>query len=147
MFCSKCAAKIPDGSLFCPECGQKLAAEQPAGQQPQAGQLPLYAQPQVRQQSPYPPTRASQPAQPAYDSLSAPLSVGSFFWMPLIVAIPIVGFILLLVWAFSKDTNINRRNYARSLLIWLLVSLVLTVVTALLGGGLLAAVRNALSSM
>ena len=32
MFCNKCASRIPDGSVFCPECGQKLTSEQPLGQ-------------------------------------------------------------------------------------------------------------------
>ena len=29
-FCTNCGAQIPDGMKFCPECGQKLAAEQTA---------------------------------------------------------------------------------------------------------------------
>ena len=150
MFCNKCASKIPDGSIFCPECGQKLTVAQP---QPAAPQVPL------RRQSPYPQTYRQAPqaypdAAPVYgssgygsDPLGAPLSTGSFFWMPVIIAIPIVGFILLLVWAFSKNTNLNRKHYARSVLLWGLIGAALTAAAVLLGGNLFGNLQGILSSL
>ena len=35
-FCTNCGAQIPDGTKFCPECGQKVAATEPAPIQPEA---------------------------------------------------------------------------------------------------------------
>jgi hypothetical protein len=35
-----------------------------------------------------------------------------------LVGIPVVGFILLLVWAFSSDTNPSKSGWARASLIW-----------------------------
>ena len=142
MFCSKCSAKIPDGSLFCPECGQKLvSAAQSYPQGPQVRQQPQYVPPRERQ------TRVSPVVQPVSDPLRAPLSTGNFFWMPVLIGIPLVGLILLLVWAFSKDVNVNRKNYARSVLIWILVTAILAVLAVLAGGGLAQILGNALSSL
>ncbi len=135
MFCNKCTSRIPDGSVFCPECGQKLTSEQPLGQN-----APLRQPPTV------PSTRASAPVPSAYDPLTAPLSTASFFWMPVIVAIPIVGLIVLLVWAFSKNTNVNRKHYARSVLIWVLISVILGVLVSILGGNLFGNLPGLLGS-
>ena len=33
-FCGNCGAQIPDGTKFCPECGQKVAVQQPAPAEP-----------------------------------------------------------------------------------------------------------------
>lgn len=51
MFCTKCGAQLPDGSVFCSSCGATLnAAAAPAAQpvapaQPAAAAQPAYAQP------------------------------------------------------------------------------------------------------
>ena len=124
MFCKKCAAKIPDDSVFCPECGEKLTADDPSGGNTQKVRT-QYRQPQ-----------SPQVQTPVYDASSAPLSTGNFFWLPVITAIPIVGIILILVWAFSKNANVNRKHYARAVLIWLLIGLILTVIVYLTTGGI-----------
>jgi purine-cytosine permease-like protein len=70
-------------------------------------------------------------------NLDAPLGVGSYMMMSLIQCIPLVGFIMLLVWAFSRNANTNKKNYARAALIWWLIGLglaVLAVVVMLLLG-------------
>ena len=131
MFCKKCAAKIPDDSVFCPECGQKLTADDPSNVHTPK------AQPQY-QQSQY-----SQIPAPVYDPKSATLSTGNFFWLPVITAIPVIGIILIFVWAFSKNTNINRKHYARAVLIWLLISVILFVISYMTVGGI-SGVMNAL---
>ena len=95
MFCSKCSAKIPDGSLFCPECGQKLVSA--AQSYPQVRQQPQYVQPREMQ------ARVSPVVQPVSDPLRAPLSTGNFFWMPVLIGIPlVVGGVALLVMAYLK---------------------------------------------
>jgi hypothetical protein len=38
--------------------------------------------------------------------------------MMILSGIPLVGFILLLVWAFSSTENPNKKNYARAVLLW-----------------------------
>ncbi|MBE6724821.1 MAG: zinc ribbon domain-containing protein [Ruminococcaceae bacterium] len=138
MFCNKCSSKIPDGSVFCPECGQRLTAA-PAPAQIPPRQAPQYVQPQPRSFIP--------PQAPAADPLNAPLTTGNFFWMPVVLAIPVVGLIVLLVWAFSKSANLNRKHYARATLIWMLISLILVVIVTFAGGGILGSLGGLLSSL
>ena len=65
---------------------------------------------------------------PAVYEDSAPLSIGNYLIMMLVGAIPVVGLIMMLVWAFSGSANTNRKNYARSVLIMMLVVLVLSII-------------------
>ena len=61
-----------------------------------------------------------------------PLSPWAYFGYSLLFAIPLVGFILLIVFSFS-DENINRRNFARSFWCALLVVVILIVAMIVLG--------------
>lgn len=54
-----------------------------------------------------------------------PMSVGDWFITILITAIPLVGIIMLFIWAFSTDTNINKANWAKATLIWYAIGIVL----------------------
>ena len=53
-------------------------------------------------------------------------------WMMFITAIPIVGWIMILVWAFTGD-NESRKNYYKAVLAWILVGLGIAVVLLLMG--------------
>lgn len=50
----------------------------------------------------------------------------------LISAIPVVGFVMLLVWAFSDSTNPNKKNWSRAALIFVAAMFVLYIVFAFL---------------
>lgn len=67
----------------------------------------------------------------AYDKKSEPLSTGKFMLLELLRRIPVLGgivaLVLYLVWAFSSDTNENLKNYSRSQLIWMLISLAFVI--------------------
>jgi len=69
---------------------------------------------------------------------SAPLSVGQYMIIFLIYLIPLVNIIMLFVWAFSNNVNINKKNYARAMLIWTLILIVLSVLFSAAIGGILA---------
>lgn len=56
-----------------------------------------------------------------------PLGAWAYFGYSLLFSIPLVGFILLIVFSFSDD-NINRRNFARSYWCALIVALILFVI-------------------
>lgn len=60
--------------------------------------------------------------------LNQPLSVGDWFVTILITAIPIVGLVMLFVWAFSSDTNISKANWAKATLIWYAVGIFLAII-------------------
>ena len=52
-----------------------------------------------------------------------------------ITGIPVVGIIMLLVWAFSEDTNIHKKNWAKgNLLLMLIVLIIFTVFIFFFGG-------------
>lgn len=65
-----------------------------------------------------------------------PLSPWAYFGYSILFAIPIVGIVLLIVFALS-DQNINRRNFARSFFCALVIVLILfgvLLVSGIAGG-------------
>lgn len=60
-----------------------------------------------------------------------PLSAWAYFGYNLLFAIPLVGFIMLIVFSFDSS-NINRRNYARSFFCAYLIALIIGVIVAIL---------------
>jgi hypothetical protein len=66
------------------------------------------------------------------DSDNNYVSVGSWMWMMFVTAIPVVGFIMVLVWAFT-GTNESRKNYFKAILTWVLVFVGFVVLLAMLG--------------
>ena len=61
-----------------------------------------------------------------------PISMWGYFGYSILFAIPIVGFILAIVWSFSA-TNINLRNFSRSRFCMLIIMVVLIVIMAVCG--------------
>jgi heme/copper-type cytochrome/quinol oxidase subunit 2 len=49
------------------------------------------------------------------------MSVKDWFFTILIVSLPVVGFIMLFVWAFGNDLKTSRSNFAKASLLWMLV--------------------------
>ncbi len=42
----------------------------------------------------------------------------------LIASLPVIGLVMLFVWAFSDDTNPNKANWAKARLIWCAIGIV-----------------------
>ena len=53
-----------------------------------------------------------------------------------ISGIPLVGIIMLLIWAFSDDTNLNKKNWAKGSLLIFLIAMVIGIMFMFLFGGL-----------
>ena len=53
-----------------------------------------------------------------------------------ISSLPLIGIIMLLVWAFSDDTNINKKNWAKGTLLIYVVMFALMMVFMLFFGGM-----------
>ena len=68
-----------------------------------------------------------QPEQ-AFRPSSEPLAVKDWFVTLFITYIPIVGLIMLLVWAFDSTTNVNKKNFAKASLLWTLIGIVLAII-------------------
>lgn len=64
---------------------------------------------------------------------NSPMTVGSWLVTLIVLAIPLVGLIMALVWAFSSNTNVNRSNYAKAVLILMAILVALAILMAVLG--------------
>lgn len=59
--------------------------------------------------------------------LRQPVTLGDWFITILITAIPLVGIIMLFVWAFGGNTNMNKANWAKAMLLWFAIGIVLSI--------------------
>ena len=71
------------------------------------------------------------PVQPVPATISEddkPISMWGYFGYELLFAIPLVGFILILVFSFGGTRNKNLKNFARSFFcVWILVVVLITI--------------------
>lgn len=76
---------------------------------------------------------------------TAPMTVGQYILMMFISAIPLVGFIMLLIWAFGSDTNANKKNYARAVLILSVIGIVFCIIFGTVITGIIASIISSSS--
>ncbi len=60
-----------------------------------------------------------------------PISMWGYLGYSILFAIPILGIIMILVFSFSKDENINVRNYARSYILVYIIGVILYLILTL----------------
>jgi hypothetical protein len=75
-------------------------------------------------------------------SSSEPLSVGQYVVLFIIQLIPIVNIIMLFVWAFGGNVNQNKRNYAKAMLIFWVIGIVLGIIFSIAMGGILSGIMG-----
>ena len=175
-FCTGCGKEIAEGVAFCTECGTKAPADTPQeAQRPQetaAEQTAQAPNPQTAAQpAPEAPGEQAAPAQTAYTpppqteparqqqtytqpvcqspapaSESKVVGTGWFFGMMLLFAIPVIGWLVCLITALAAK-NENKKHFAKAMLIWLIIGLVLAVVGYFvfrwLGGALMDYINQA----
>lgn len=89
------------------------------------------AVPQVPQQA---------PQQGFRPQLEEPVSIGDWIGSLLLFSfVPCVGLILCIVWAFSKNTKKSKANFCKAYLIVMLISVVLSLLIAVVFGGIIGA--------
>lgn len=91
---------------------------------PPAPQAQTYQQPPQAQTYQQPAAPISQPAIAKSDK---PLPTWKFMGIMLLTGMPIVGFIMILVWSFGHSCNKNTKSFARAVLIFWIIGLVLTI--------------------
>lgn len=133
--CPKCNTVNNDVNVFCETCGNALPVEN-APQAPVV-EAPVEAapQPQYQQYQPAPQPVYAMPPQFNEDMLPEeykPVSVGKYIGYSILFSIPLVGFIMLLVTAFSGGTNKSLKNYARAMLVMYVIAIVLVIILAVL---------------
>lgn len=136
--CSSCGTILPDSRAFCPQCGARIFSNDDSGPDgysdydaPDDGYYDErggYYEPE-----PY--------REPEYDSSAydydrdkdggKTLGVGAFFGSLLLMLIPVVGFVVQIIWAIGSK-NANRRNLARAFLILSVIGFALLIAAYLL---------------
>lgn len=118
-FCENCGKPTYPLDTVCSNCGTPI--KQTA--RPVATPAPTYAR--------------TVDEEPAQGSPYAVLSSWSFVGTLLLMAIPLVGFILAIVWAASSTGNLNRRNLARAnlLILGIVLALYIVVIIAVVAIG------------
>jgi|AAFZ01.1.fsa_nt_gi uncharacterized membrane protein YqjE len=53
-----------------------------------------------------------------------------------LASIPIVGFILVLIWAFDSNTRINKKNWAKGTLLLMVIYFIIIMLFLFMFGGL-----------
>lgn len=164
MFCKNCGKELPNEAKFCNGCGVKADQPQPipnvakqnadnAESQPQPQPQPnTPPQPQQQPQSqPYTPPQTYQPPQyytaPGNNAYSSqfdrePLSVLQYIGMFLLISIPIVGIVLLFVWGFGSSVNLNKKNFARAMLILSLIGIIISIIFGAILVGIIGQLIN-----
>lgn len=146
--CNSCGTPLKDGTLFCTECGTPVASQATPVPTTEPVAAPVAdpvttptaesATTPIVEPVPHPviettnetvvqPVPAPQPKRqeeyvPGSDSKYQPISTWGYIGIMLLMLIPIVGFILLIVWACGGCRKVNKRNFARASLIMMLVS-------------------------
>ncbi len=101
-------------------------------QQPQQQTYQSPPQPQPVYQQQY---QNQQPQQVHYQqkpTVFPAVKTGEWMLSMFLLGIPLIGFIMLLVWAFSSDTNPSKSSWAKATLIWGIIATVVWVVVYLI---------------
>ncbi len=89
--------------------------------------------PPPQPQATFPQGTFARNTQPPKGSRYAPVSSWGFVGIQLLFSIPVIGWIFCLVWACGACTKVNKRNYARSCILLLVLSILIwAVIGALL---------------
>ena len=119
MKCTQCGTENPQGTSFCSSCGAPLPKEENG--------TDLFT---GAQQTPAP---APQPQQTVIPDNYKPISPIGYVGYMVLFSIPLIGFIMLLVFAFG-GSNKNVKNYARGTLILMIIIVVVSVLLSVVFG-------------
>ncbi len=141
-FCTNCGADVPDGLQFCTNCGNAMGGAVIRGANasaPQTRRAQAYGSHTPRQAGANRQSPAARPAYcggspPKYSGSSAPppgtpfavAGMGGFIGMLILFSIPVAGWIACIIMAFTMQ-NQNRRNFARAMLVFIVIQIVLAV--------------------
>ena len=73
------------------------------------------------------------------------VSLGDWILTMFLSGIPIVGIIMIFVWAFGGGAKASKQNYARAVLIFALISIVIGIISSILFGAIFAAFFTSMS--
>lgn len=146
MVCKHCGTQNPDSSTFCQGCGAKLGGSVTAGSNGAGGNNSYggntagfngstggyagnnggFQGGNYNQNSNF--NRSQLPNTASIPEEYQPISMWGYFGYELLFSIPLVGFILLLVFSFGGTKNKNLKNFARSYFCFMIVIIVLSII-------------------
>lgn len=71
-----------------------------------------------------------------------PISMWGYFGYEILFSIPIIGFIVLLVYAFGGTRNINLKNFARSYFCLFIIAMIIFIILFVVYGTTYISVYN-----
>ena len=72
------------------------------------------------------------------EKIERPQSVADWVITIFITYIPLVNIIMLLIWAFDSETPLNKKNWAKARMIWILIGIAIsTIFFTIFGAALL----------
>lgn len=145
MRCKICGTENQEGMRFCKECGAPLSGSTDTAKHTDNNAIPIppesgaqrnrqenYNNYQNNQQGysngqQFTPQYAGNNQSAVSDDYK-PISMWGYFGYQLLFAIPLVGFILILVFSFGGTRNINLKNFARSRFCALILGIVIGII-------------------
>ncbi|MBQ3160527.1 MAG: hypothetical protein IJC04_00210 [Oscillospiraceae bacterium] len=166
-FCTGCGMELTDGLMFCTGCGTKVPEGAPAEAPAVKGEIPaeekvvkepvmVQAQPEQQQQY-IPPQHQPPPQQTAYTppplpreimdsdvkgTKYEPISAWGFIGIMLLMCIPIVGILLVIIWACGGCRKLCKRSLARATLIMAAIGLVISLIIGIAAGSFMNFLSN-----
>ncbi len=140
-FCTGCGMKIPDNSQFCTGCGKSIDSN--VSPQKEAAKVEtVQAQPVVTPQQPVSASGSVyiEKQEPPHGSPYAVMGVGTYVGVTILFCIPIIGWLICIVWACGGCKNRNKRNYARAVLILTIIGVIIAVILSIVISLLLGSV-------
>ena len=121
MFCTNCGQKLSDDATVCCNCGFVLKTHHKNETVlPKNGQAPNN---QVKQDVNFNLNENSRIS----CKHTKPLSTANFFFTQILFLIPILNIFFIIYWLLKKDINENLKSYARSMLIWTIITVIFSV--------------------
>lgn len=125
MVCKNCGNEVDDSYSFCDKCGASVKTTAVNEFQTQSSPVPPTPQQPVYQQTPpiyQTPPYAYQNVNPGYNqtNMSPTTTIGQYIGWLFIGSIPIIGWILAIVFAI-EDSNKNRANFFRAQIVIILI--------------------------
>ena len=154
--CKMCGAAVPNGASFCTNCGAAVPAEPAVNNNVNPysvnSNAANYGNNQVNgnmnMQGNYTRMNGNAPASNGYAApqvgyqapvinnintvAEKPVSVGEWMGAMFVSFIPIIGFIMILVWAFGKSGNKSKSNYFKAVLIWSIIGTVIGIIVSVI---------------